>query len=528
MIGELCRDLPAPPLDSIWPSVLAPIAPDLERRLGRVPGRRVRASPELERARLFEAIVALLDWACLRPVVLVLEDVHLADTSRLVRELTSLPAGEVDEVVTAAEGNPLIAVEWSRALSRGEHGVPASLRGAVRAALAPLAGDELMLARFAAAAGRELSREEIGALPLRSPAIAAAGALECGLLLAARGRIGYRHALLREAVYSDLPEPLRARLHQDLAAALSRGEGQDGRLLAEIARHLRLAGRDDLAALQLARAAAHARAVAALAEAAAFLEEAIELAPDDVEIAMELAEVEAWRGREEASDMAFERALPALQQVPEQLARALVRRTNWYRGALCHPRRVLESARHAVEVLDSAVLSAAETRGSALAAWAWAEAVAGDAEAADMLLGQVDTVLGQRPVTDMLAHLVGQARAFSLIRRSRFEESYGPLIAAAAAARRAGRPDLSYGGLVTAACAAACAGDFERALEFIDRGMADLAGTGLATLEVQYLAARAQVLIRTGRLSDAREASESQRLLAERLDNPALQAISEH
>jgi len=205
-----------------------------------------------------------------------------------------------------------------------------------------------------------------------------------------------------------------------------------------------------------------------------------------------------------------------------------VRRTSWYRGVLCHPRRVLESARHAVEVLDSAALSAAETRGSALAAWAWAEAVAGDAEAADMLLGQVDTVLGQRRVTDMLAHLVGTARAFSLIRRSRFEESYGPLIAASAAARRAGRPDLSYGGLVTAACAAACAGDFGRALEFIDRGMADLAGTGLATLEVQYLAARAHVLIRVGRLSDARGASESQRVLAERLDTPAVQATSEH
>jgi tetratricopeptide (TPR) repeat protein len=553
-----------------------------------VPGRRVRASPELERARLFEAIVALLDWACLRPVVLVLEDVHLADTtslhlagyvarriarmpllmiltrrplprrteadalehalrsrdallaevslgplprhaiSRLVRDLTPLPADDVDEVAAAAEGNPLIAVEWSRALSRGERGIPASLQGAVRAALAPLAGDELTLARFAAAAGRELSREEIGALPLRSPAIAAAGALECGLLLAARGRIGYRHALLREAVYSDLPEPLCARLHEELAAALSRGEGQDGRLLAEIARHLRLAGRDDLAARQLARAAAHARAVAALAEAAAFLEEAIELAPDDVEIAIELAEVEAWRGREEASDMAFERTLRALQQEPEQLARALVRRTNWYRGVLCHPRRVLENARHAVAVLDSAGLPAAETRGSALAAWAWAEAVAGDAETADQVLGQVDTVLGQRPVTDMLTHLVGSARAFSLIRRSRFEESYGPLMAAAAAGRRAGRPDLSYGGLVTAACAAACAGDFERALEFIDRGMADLAGTGLATLEVQYMAARAHVLIRTGRLSDAREASESQRLLVERLDTPALQATSEH
>src|SRR5579859_6019438 len=54
MIGELCRDLPAPPLDSIWPSILAPIAPDLQRQPGQAPGRRVSASPELERARLFE------------------------------------------------------------------------------------------------------------------------------------------------------------------------------------------------------------------------------------------------------------------------------------------------------------------------------------------------------------------------------------------------------------------------------------------------------------------------------------------
>jgi tetratricopeptide (TPR) repeat protein len=81
---------------------------------------------------------------------------------------------------------------------------------------------------------------------------------------------------------------------------------------------------------------------------------------------------------------------------------------------------------------------------------------------------------------------------------------------------------------VNAACAAAATADFPRALEFIDRGMAALAGSGLATLEVHFLAARAYVLMRIGWLDEAWAASENERRLAERLDNPALLAISEH
>jgi DNA-binding SARP family transcriptional activator/tetratricopeptide (TPR) repeat protein len=587
LISELSRDLAAPPLDSTWPSVLAPIAPDLERRLGREQGHRVSASPDLERARLFEAMMTLLEWACRRPLLLLLDDVHLADTAslhlagyvgrraarlpllliltrrplprrprvdavehalrsqgallaeqtlrplpgtviaRLVREVAALPDTEVDQVAAAAEGNPLIAVEWSRALGRGEREIPASLRGAVRAALAPLAVDELLLAQFAAVAGRDLGREETEALPLTSPADAAAGALDSGLLVAARGRIGYRHALLREAVYEDLPEPRRAGLHEALAGALSATESSHAGLPAEIARHLRLAGRDDLAVTQLVRAAAHARDVAALAEASEFLEEAAGLAPDDADIAVELAEVQAWRGHQEASDQAFGRALATLARAPERLARAWARRATWYRGALCRPRRVLESARRAVEVLDAAALSATEVRSEALAAWAWAEAVAGDAEVADELLRQVQA-LDPRRENDLLTHLVEHARAFSLIRRGRFEASYEPQIAAASACRRAGRPDLSYSCWLNAACAAACTGDFGRALEFIDSGMAALAGSGLATPEVHFLAARAHVLMRIGRLDEARAASENERRLAEKLDDPALLATSEH
>jgi tetratricopeptide (TPR) repeat protein len=198
-----------------------------------------------------------------------------------------------------------------------------------------------------------------------------------------------------------------------------------------------------------------------------------------------------------------------------------------YGGRPPHPRRPRVWARRAVETLEHAAVQAPQMRGEALALWAWSEAVAGDVDAADELLRRAHGT-AQSQQGDLFTHLIGHARAFSLVRRGRFEESYGPQIAAAAASQRAGRPDLSYGCWVNAACAAACAGEFERALEFIDRGLAGIADTGLATLEVHLLAARAHVLMRMGRLDEARTVSESERRLAERLQNPALQATGDH
>jgi len=586
LIGDLSRDLDAPPLDAAWPTVLAPLVPDLEHRLGRQPGRRTGAAPALERARLFEATVALLEWASRRPLVLLLEDVHAADAAslelagyvgrraaglpvllvltrrplprradvdalehalrargrlaceltlrplaptevaRLARMVAPLPAARVEQVVAAADGNPLLAVECARALGRGEDERPETLRGAVRAALAPLGDDALLLAQFAAVAGHELDRRELDALPIESPSDAGARAMDSGLLVGAAGRIGYRHALLRDAVYRDLAELCRVGLHEALGTALS---AREPRFAAEAARHLRLAGREDLAVAQLVRAAAHARGVAALAEAAAALTEAIELAPADPSVLVELAEVEAWRGRAEESDAAFDRALELLSgERGEELARAWVRRAAWYRGALCHPRHVLEAARQAVELLDTADEAAPGVRVEALAAWAWAEAVAGDPEAADELLARVHAVLGPRAPGDLMAHWVGHVRAFALVRRGRFRDSYAPQIAAAEAALRAGRPDLAHGGWENAACAAASAGDFDRALEFVDRDLTALRGTGLASLEVNLLADRAHILVRLDRADEARAAVDAQRALAERLDIPALLAASEH
>ena len=588
LIRELVDQLEPPPPDAAWPSDLAVLAPDIELRFGRERERRSAVSPDLERARLYQATVELVSWASRRrPVALLIEDIHLADTpsldltgfvgrqaarlpvlviltrrplpasvaadrleqalrgrgallselelgplardalAKLVREVATLRDEQVAGVVAAAEGNALLAIERARALARGRSEPPASLRAAVRGALALLSPDPRLVAEFAAVAGRELARAEIEALPVGSPAEATTATLDTGLLVASGGKLGYRHALLRDAVYADLPDPRRSWLHEHLAAALARQEDLPARA-AEVARHLLLAGRAEHAARHLVRAAANARAVGALEHASDFLHEAIGLRGDDPELVVELAEVEAWRQRAEVSDQTFHRALAVLPDSGEQLARAWLRRTYWNRGALCRPHQVLESALHVIAALDDAGVEDAGIRSKALAMSAWAEAIAGDPDAADRLLEEVQRAVGLGGPGPELAQDIGHARALALVRRGRFRESYGAQTAAGEAAERIGRPDLACSCWLNAACVAACAGEFDRALRFVERGSRSLRGQRLIWFEVQILAARAYVLARLGRLEDAREAVERESAAAERADNPELQATAEH
>src|SRR3954447_9717221 len=370
--AELLRDLTPhldpPPPDAAWPSDLARLAPGLERRFGLTPA--PPGPPELERARLFEGVVGLLEWAArTRPLALLLEDAHLADrpslelaayagrrlaalpvllviTRRmrpqrpeldallsalrargmvawelelaplpedavgdLARTVASLGEADVARVVEAAEGNALLAVETARAVSAGERTPPPSLRGLVRAGVAPLDPQARLVAELAAAAGRALRGAETAALPVDDFPAAATRALETGFLVAADGRIGYRQALLREAVYEDVAEPARAALHDALATALDRARHASA---AEVARHLRLAGDDERAVDHLARAAREARDMGALPEAADFLEEALRLAPTDVRVLLDLGEVQAWLVRADAADASFARAIELL------------------------------------------------------------------------------------------------------------------------------------------------------------------------------------------------------------------------
>ena len=228
---ELARALvavvPVPPEAAAWPAELGRLSPDLAGALGRRVAPPVVAAPELERLRLFDAVLRLVEFAASgSPVLLVAEDLHRADRASLAlcahigRRLARLPVlfvltrrdrptrpeadalladlagrgldvAEIDlgplrgqevaevarsvamladadlaRVVAAADGNPLLAVESTRALAAGSTAPPSSLRAVVRSALAALSEPARNLAEAVAAAGRTLSASEIAALPV--------------------------------------------------------------------------------------------------------------------------------------------------------------------------------------------------------------------------------------------------------------------------------------------------------------------------------------------------------------------------
>jgi DNA-binding SARP family transcriptional activator len=589
LLRELCRDLPTPPADAAWPVDVARLAPHLGARFGAHGTPQGSASPELERARLFEAIVELLEWASYdRPLALLVEDVHVADAASLelaayagrrigrlpilvvltrrdlprpaevdalehalrgrgvlrhelslgplpppeLQRLVSSVAAElgrddVERVVAASEGNPLLAVESARALAGGERAVPASLRGAVRASFSSLSSDARALAAFAAVASRELEPPEIEALNLRGLPQAATEAIDSGLLVAREGRIGYRHALLREGVYHELPDPERAWLHETLAAALDDPAAPSR--AAEVARHLRLAHRDAAAVRQLQRAAHHAREMGALAEAASFLEEALRIGRAAPELLLDLAEVSAWRGERATAEGTFERALASIDpHDSHSLAGAWLVRGRYMRGALCFPAESLDAYNQTLRVLDAAGLDAPEMRSEALAGCAWAESTAGDVEVVDDLLRRLEELLDRCSPSDILTHDAANARAYALIRKGRYAESYDFLIVAGDAAQRARRPDMAYAAWANAACTAAAVGDFERSLEFAERGVGILRRLGLISVQVHLLAAHAFILTRLGRIGDARESALEAHTLAEQTGNRELIATSDH
>ncbi|HTZ87201.1 MAG TPA: AAA family ATPase [Solirubrobacteraceae bacterium] len=595
LLRKLLPAIPSPPAEAAWPEDLARLVPELPAMLRRAGRERPFVSPDLERTRLLEATVAAVEWAAgCRPLALLFEDTHLADASSLeltgyvARRIDTLPVlfvltrrllprsaeserlehalrqrsllraeltlaplereavaelalavaalarADVQRVVDAAEGNALLAVETARALARGERELAQGVRSAVQGAFGTLAQDGRRFVELAAVAAREVEPDEIAALRVADPAEAAAQALDSGMLVERERRIGFRHSLLRDAAYAEIALPRRASLHEQWARTLlgRPSPGGPGRA-AEIARHLRLAGRDAEAVEQLALAAAGARAIGALTEAADYLEECLSIAGQDgagvdPDLWLELGEVRAWRGLRTEAEKAFARAQELLESRPLELARAWLRSARSYHGPICAPAMVRQCCREALALLDRADAPAALERREALAALAWAEAVAGSVEEAERLLVQVHGLSSQVKPDDLSIYDIAHARALAMMRKGDFVAVYAPSIAAGEAITRAGRPDLAYGCWANAAGAAAAAGDYERALAFIDRCAQALAGKGLLVLELQLLAMRSFLLLRIGHTAEARETADQERWLAGRLGAAELEGMADH
>ena len=192
----------------------------------------------------------------------------------------------------------------------------------MRTAIAGLVPPARRVTELAAVAGRPLDRLEVAALADPEDVIAA---MDCGLFRSIDGRVGFRHDLLREAVAADLDDARRDQHHETLGRALRASP-------AEAARHLRLAGRDDLAAERLVEAAAAAVRATASVEAVTFLREAVELRPDDDHDPARARRPcsPSSRGASEALEE-YDRLALATPEAHHQAAL-------WFRGPLCDPR----------------------------------------------------------------------------------------------------------------------------------------------------------------------------------------------
>jgi DNA-binding SARP family transcriptional activator/tetratricopeptide (TPR) repeat protein len=556
------------PLTHSWPVELNRLSPGLSARLGHTGDPPRSTAPELERLRVFEALLRLVEWSCAeRPTLLAIDDAHRADRASLrltayvgkrlsrlpllllltrregihrpeldvlvadmvtrsvpvtnvdlapitesevvalARSLHPLDGDQLQDVVSAAEGNPLLAVEATRSLVAGGTGPPPNLRTAVAATLGRLPRETVAVLELLAVAGRPLRGDEV--VRLGGPAPAELVTASEGLLAWREGRLGFRHDLLRAAVRAGLDEV--GALHDRVAGALD----PDDRV--EVAHHLAAAGRRSAAADAWAAAAARARSVGALTEAADLLSLATQHAPGDGRLWLELEEVWAWSGRRAEMEAAWETArglLPA-----EELAAAWCRRGRQFRTVFCHPEESLRSYRTAQDLLAPG--SDPLTRAEVLIGLAWGDAVAGSGRMFEELLAEAMTLLPEMSARDRADTM--EIKIQGLIRLGRFADAAAVVGSDPSAAVL---PARAYGVLVNAACALVCAGDDEGALALVERA---LVATGEDDLQgMKCLTTRALILSRLERHDEAAAVADRVQEWTDRLDAPTLAATASH
>jgi ATP/maltotriose-dependent transcriptional regulator MalT len=207
--------------------------------------------------------------------------------AQLVGILGAAPAADlVDGVFARSEGNPFFTEELLAVVRAGSDELPATLRDLLRGRVGALPDHSRQVLAVVAVAGREVSHWLLAAVvgqDDRALAEALRAAVTSQLLVTKPGGDGYqvRHALLREVIDADLLPGERARLHADLAQALTeRPELLDGPpavATAEVAAHWDAAGEPTRALPARIQAGLTADRARAFPEAQRHYERALEL-----------------------------------------------------------------------------------------------------------------------------------------------------------------------------------------------------------------------------------------------------------
>ena len=173
-------------------------------------------------------------------------------------------------------GNPLYLIELARAAKRGAHGGGRSIGALIDERLRALDDGDRDLLAWAAAMGRELRPDLLGAaagLPVAEVLARIERFGRRGLVApTGSGHFDFGHDLVRDAVYRALSQPRRRAIHRQIARALAAASVDDTWLHGEIVRHAGLAGDVPAAARACLAAGEHCLRVFANDDAAAVAE----------------------------------------------------------------------------------------------------------------------------------------------------------------------------------------------------------------------------------------------------------------
>ena len=236
-----------------------------------------------------------------------LSETETAELVHAILERSVLPADVQAAVLARAGGNPLYAEEFARMVEErgdlpddGELDVPDSVQGLISARLDSLAREEKELLQDAAVLGKVFWPSALSADRDASALDDALRALERKEFVrrerrsSVEGELQYafRHVLVRDVAYAQIPRATRADRHERVAEWIEANvRGKDA---AELLAHhytsaleyTRAAGRDATevtgrARLALRDAGRHAVALNAFTNAVRFFEAAVELTPED-------------------------------------------------------------------------------------------------------------------------------------------------------------------------------------------------------------------------------------------------------
>jgi DNA-binding CsgD family transcriptional regulator len=296
---------------------------------------------------------------------LVVEGLCDEDARELLRDAVAgvLDQRVADQLIAEARGNPLALRELPRALSPAETAGGFALVGSMPlerriersllAQLEPLPAPTRRILLLAAAdptGDPDLLWRACALLDLGPEQLDAATRVDA---LVVGTRVGFRHPLVRSAVYRAAAPEERRRAHAALAEATAADRDPDRRAWHRASATLRP---DEAVAADLERSAARARTRGGVAAAAAFLERAAELSPAPIRRAQRLiaaAEATHDAGAPEAAlrllDTARDQPLTRLQEA--LIARLRARAGYALRRDCRAPRQLLAAAR-GLEPLD--------------------------------------------------------------------------------------------------------------------------------------------------------------------------------